>query len=478
MSPFAPHHTIPTKKVNKKSTKTTKSLLEQQLEMINPNAAGIDVASEEMWVCVPPDRAKETESTVRKFGAFTCDLHAIADWLTECRVTTVAMESTGIYWIPLYQVLETRGFTVCLVNARQMKNVSGRPKTDRLDCRWIQRLHSYGLLMPSFRPPDEICHLRSLLRHREALIRGAARHTQHMQKALHQMNLLLDKVISDITGVTGTAILEHILAGERDPVTLAGLRDCRIRATEDDIVKALQGDYREEHLFVLQQAYEAYQFAHTQIAACDRKVEAWLKKTEKRIDVRQHPLPDSTRRRKTARDNEPAYDAQSYAYEIYGVDLTQIPGIQASTIQTLLAEVGRDLTKWPTEKHFTSWLGLCPNLKRSGGKDYSSQTRKVQSRAARALRLAARTLRNSKSALGAFYRRLRGRIGPAKALTATARKLAVIFYKMVTEGKTYTDLGEDYYQKQQTQRYLNRLKKQAKLFGFDLVPHTSSGSQA
>jgi transposase len=466
-----------TKKVNKKSAKTKKSLLEQQLEMINPNAAGIDVASEEMWVCVPPDRVKEQESNVRKFGAFTCDLHAIADWLTECHVTTVAMESTGIYWIPLYQVLETRGFEVCLVNARQMKNVSGRPKTDRLDCRWIQRLHSYGLLMPSFRPPDEICHLRSLLRHREALIRGAARHTQHMQKALHQMNLLLDKVISDITGVTGTAILERILAGERDPVALAGLRDCRIRATEDDIVKALQGDYRDEHLFVLHQAYDAYQFAQTQIIACDEKVEAWLKNTEKAIDIRHHPLPASTRLRRKARNNEPTYDARSYAYEIYGVDLTEIPGIQASTIQTLLAEVGRDLSKWPTEKHFTSWLGLCPNLKRSGGKDYSSQTRKVQSRVARALRIAARTLRNSKSAIGAFYRRLRGRIGPAKALTATARKLAVIFYKMVTEGKAYTDLGEDYYLKQQQERHLKRLRKQAKLFGFDLVPTTPSDTQ-
>jgi transposase len=299
-----------------------------------------------------------------------------------------------------------------------------------------------------------------------------------MQKALHQMNLLLDKVISDITGVTGTAIIDHILAGERDPATLAGLRDCRIRATEDDIIKALQGDYRDEHLFVLQQAYDAYQFAQTQIAACDEQVEAWLKKTEKRIDIRDQPLPCTTRPRKKARDNEPRYDARSYAYEIYGVDLTEIPGIQASTIQTLLAEVGRDLSKWPTEKHFTSWLGLCPNLKRSGGKDYSSQTRKVQSRAAKALRIAARTLRNSTSALGAFYRRLRGRLGPAKALTATARKLAVIFYKMVTEGKAYTDLGEQYYMKQQQERHLKRLKKQAKLFGFDLVPTTPADHQA
>lgn len=467
-----------TKKVNKKPAKTKKSLLEQQLEMINPNAAGIDVASEEMWVCVPPDRVTEKESNVRKFGAFTCDLYAIADWLKICGVTSVAMESTGIYWIPLYQILEERGFEVCLVNARQMKNVSGRPKTDRLDCRWIQRLHSYGLLMPSFRPSDEICQLRSLLRHREALIRGAARHIQHMQKALHQMNLLLDKVISDITGVTGTAIIEHILAGERNPVTLAKLRDCRIRATEDDIVKALQGDYREEHLFVLRQAYEAYQFARTQMATCDQAVEAWLRKTEKAIDLRKHPLPPATRPRRKPQDNEPTYDARSYVYEIYGVDLTQIPGFQASTIQVLLSEVGRDMRKWPTDKHFTSWLGLCPNLKRSGGKDLSTQTRKVQGRAARALRIAARTLRNSKSSLGAFYRRMKGRIGPAKALTATARKLAVIFYNMVKFGKPYNGMSEEQYLKQQEQRQLARLKKQAKRLGFDLIPKTPECSQA
>jgi transposase len=460
-----------TKKVNKKSRKTKKSLADQKLEMINPNAAGIDVASEEMWVCVPADRA---EFNVRKFGAFTCDLYEIADWLKDCGVTSVAMESTGIYWIPLYQVLEEREFEVCLVNARQMKNVSGRPKTDRLDCTWIQRLHSYGLLMPSFRPDDEICQLRSLLRHRDALIRSAARDIQHMQKALHQMNLLLDKVISDITGVTGIAIIEQMLAGERDPAKLAQLRDCRIRATEDDIIKALQGDYRDEHLFVLRQAYEAYQFTQRQIARCDEEAETWLKRTEKVIDVRQHPLPDEKPRRKKGRDNDPSYDARSYIYGIYGVDLTQIPGVGPSTIQTLLSEVGRDLTKWATAKQFTSWLGLCPNLKRSGGKDQSSQTRKVKSRAAKALRLAAQTLRNSKSALGAFYRRLAGRIGPSKALTATARKLATIFYTMVRFKKPYTDLGEDEYLKRQQQRQLSRLKKQAARLGFELVPNAAS----
>ncbi len=463
------------KKVNKKRARSKKSLLDQKLEMINPNAAGIDVASEEMWVCVPEERA---ENNVRKFGAFTCDLYAIADWLKECGVTSVAMESTGIYWIPLYQVLETRGVAVCLVNARQMKNVSGRPKTDRLDCRWIQRLHSYGLLMASFRPADEICQLRSLLRHREAVIRGAARHIQHMQKALHQMNILLDKVLGDITGMTGTKIIEQILAGEHDPVRLASFRDYRVRKSEEEIVKALEGDYREEHLFVLRQAYEAYQFAQTQISAGDQAIEHWLKRTEKVLDIREHPLPSVPQDRWNPRKNEPPKETRSYLYAIYGVDLTQIPGFQASTIQILLSEVGRDMTKWSTVKHFTSWLGLCPNLKRSGGKDQSSQTRKVQGRAARALRIAAQTLRNAKSSLGAFYRRLKGRLGPAKALTATARKLAVIFYNMVRYGKPYTGMSEEEYLKQQQQRQLARLKKQATRFGFDLIPKTAACRQA
>jgi transposase len=458
------------KKVNKKPAGSEKSLLEQKLTMINPNAAGIDVASEEMWVCVPEDRA---EDHVRKFGAFTDDLYAIADWLKACGVTSVAMESTGIYWIPLYQVLAERGFEVCLVNARQLKNVSGRPKTDRLDCRWLQRLHSYGLLMASFRPDDEICHLRSLLRHRDNVIRQSTTHIQHMQKALHQMNVLLDKVISDITGVTGLAIMQKILDGERNPVKLATLRNPHIKSSEEEIAKALKGDYRDEHVFVLRQAYNGYQFAQRQIRECDRAVETWLQRTEKAIDVNEHPLPESTLARKKPLKNEPPEATRSYLYAIYGLDLTQIPGFQASSIQTLLSEVGRDMTKWKTEKHFTSWLGLCPNLKRSGGKDQRSHTRKVQSRAAAVFRLAASSLKNSKAYLGAFYRRMRGRIGPAKALTATARKLAVIFYKMVRYRTPYNELGEDYYYKQQEQRQLKRLKKQAKLLGYDLVSHTS-----
>ncbi len=462
------------KHIKKKQRQSEKSLLEQQLEMINPHAAGIDVASEEMWVCVPGDRA---ETPVQKFGAFTCDLYAIADWLKECSVTSVAMESTGMYWIPLYQILEERGFDVCLVNARQLKNVSGRPKTDRLDCCWLQRLHSYGLLMASFRPPDEICQLRSVLRHRDAVIRQSSKHIQHMQKSLHQMNLLLDKVISDITGVTGMLIIQKMLDGEHNPLKLAKLRNPHIKSSENEIAKAFTGDDRDEHLFVLRQAYNGYQFAQRQIRECDRIVERWLQRTEKAIDVTEQPLPESTLQHKRSQKHEPPQTTRTALYEMYGVDLTQIPGLQAASIQTLLAEVGRDMSKWKTEKHFTSWLGLCPNLKRSGGKDLSSQTRKVQSRAALALRNAARAVTRGKSSLGAFYRRMKGRLGPAKALTATARKLAVIFYHMVKDKTPYKELGQEYYTAQQQQRQLRRLKKHAKFLGYDLVPHMVNTGQ-
>jgi transposase len=258
------------KKVNKKRRHSKKSLLEQKLEMFKPNAAGIDVASSEHWVCVPEDRV---DQHIRRFGTFTRDLYAIADWLKECGVMTVAMESTSVYWIPLYQVLEERGFEVCLVNAWYVKNAPGRPETDREDCQWIQRLHSYGLLSASFRPDDEMCQVRSVQRHRDSLIRQGVRHIQHMQKALFQMNLLLDNVISDITSVTGMAIIERILDGERNPLKLAQLRNPHIKSTEAEIAKALEGNYREEHLFVLRQAHRAYGFVQRQIRECDREIE-------------------------------------------------------------------------------------------------------------------------------------------------------------------------------------------------------------
>ncbi len=463
----------PSKPVKKKRTRAKKSLLEQKLAMINPNAAGIDIASREHWGCVPEDRPAPH---VRQFSTLICDLYAIAAWLQDCAITSGARESTGIYWIPLFQVLEEQGFEVCLVNAKHLKNVSNRPKTDRLDCQWIQRLHSYGLLAPSFRPKDEMCQLRSFLRHRDTLIQEATRHVQHMQKALHQMNLILDTVISDITGVTGMQILHAILDGERRPAILAQFRDCRIKASEEEMAKSLTGTYRDEHLFVLRQAYLAYQTVQQHIATCDQQVEALLNTVDKAIDATEHPLPPPTTTHRTPQGNTPAYDARTYVYELYGIDLTPVPGFQASTVQTLLSEVGRDMTKWPTVRHFTSWLGLSPNANRSGGKDKRAQTRRVQSRAALAFRHAARAVSQSHSDPGAFYRRLRARCGPSKALTATARKLAVIFYTMVKEGKDYHDLGEDYYLKHQEARQLRKLKKQARLLGFDLIPTVPTSS--
>lgn len=439
------------------------------LSMINPNAAGIDVASEEMWVCVPADRA---EPNVRRFGAFTADLEAIADWLRQCRITSVAMESTGVYWIPLYQVLVERGFDVCLTNARHLKNVSGRPKSDRLDCQWIQRLHSYGFLKASFRPTDAICQMRSIQRHRDALIHENVRHIQHMQKALHQMNVLLPKVVADITGATGRAIIQKILDGERNPVTLARLRNPHCQSSEDEIAKALYGDYRREHLFVLRQAHTAFQFVQGQIRECDRELERLVTEIEKQVDANQTPPPPREKTPQPVHRNDvqfAAHDGRRLLYECFGVDVTRIPGLEVSSALTLFTELGADLRPWPSDKHFTSYLGLAPNVQSSAGKVRSSQTRKVASRAAGVFRLAAQAVIRSKTALGACYRRLKARLGGSKALTATARKIAVIFYHMVKAHAPYHELGEAGYTKQQQARTLKRLKQQAKHLGYTLV---------
>jgi transposase len=457
--------------VKKKEAKTTQRSFDPAIfDMLNPNAAGIDVATEEMWVCVPANRATQN---VRKFGAFTDDLYAIADWLRECGITSVAMESTGVYWIPLYQVLEERGFVVCLTNARHLKNVSGRPKTDRLDCQWIQRLHSYGFLMASFRPTAAICRIRSIQRHRASLIQDASRHVQHMQKALHQMNVLLPKVVKDITGVTGMAILQKILDGERNPVKLAKLRNPHCKSTEDEIAKALNGDYREEHVFVLRQGYKAYAFVQTQLRECDREIERLLTHIDKQVDATQTPPPPRTKPPQPKRKNQHQFtsDARTLLYECFGTDVTEITGIETSNGLELYTEVGVDMSPWATDQHFTSWLGLSPNAQSSGGKMKSSQTRKVASRAAQVFRMAAKSAARSKTYLGAFYRRMKARLGAPKAMTATARKIAVIFYHMVKERKPYRDLGEDYYVKQNQERTLKRLQRQAKSLGYTLVEH-------
>ena len=432
---------------------------------LNPNAAGIDIGSSEHWVAVPEDR---DEQPTRPFGCFTQDLNALADWLTECGITTVAMESTGVYWIPLYQVLETRGFDVKLVNARHVRNVPGR-KTDVSDCRWLQRLHTYGLLSGSFRPEDSICVLRSYWRHRDNLIHYASAHVQHMQKALTEMNVQLHKVISDITGVTGMRIIRAILQGERDARILAQLKDPHIKSDHETIAKALEGDYRQEHLFALRQAYELYLFYQQQIEACDHEIEAYLIKLDSRIDPDAYPLSPPKRGNRKPQGNEPHFDLRAHLYRISGVDFTRVDGLQVMNIHTILAEVGLDPDKFPSSRHFASWLGLCPKNRITGGNIKSSKTSKVVNRAATAFRLAAQSVSNSQSAIGGYYRRMRSRLGAPKAITATAHKLSRIFYHLWKNGGIYEDLGADYYEKQYTQRIIRTMQRKARQLGFEMT---------
>lgn len=436
-----------------------------KLEPINRNAAGIDIGSEEHWVCVPAERDSHN---VRRFSCFTPDLQALADWLQTCDIQTVAMESTGVYWIPLFQILERRGFEVKLVNAHFVKTVPGR-KSDVLDCQWLQQLHTYGLLSGSFRPDDEVCVLRSYIRQRDNLIRSTSTHVLRMQKALTQMNLQLHKVISDITGVTGLAIIRAIVAGERNPQVLAALKHSRIQSSTAKIAAALTGDYRSEHVFVLQQELSLWEFYQAQIAACDAQIEQCLNQFTPKVDLAQAPLPKPKRCQRNS-GNAPDFDLRTHLYRISGVDFTRIDGLGVLTVQTILSEVGLDPTRFPTVKHFTSWLGLCPGSRITGGKVKSSQTRRVVNRAANAFRMAAQCLRNSPTALGAFYRRLRSRLGAPKAITATAHKLARLFYLLWTTRGEYTDPGENYYEQHYQQRVVKHLKKKAQALGFDLIP--------
>ncbi len=436
------------------------------LEQINLNAAGLDIGAAEIWACVPEGR---DESSVRVFETYTVDLHRLADWLAYCGVETVAMESTGVYWIPVYEILEARGFEVYLVNARHVKNVSGR-KSDVLDCQWIQQLHTYGLLNASFRPEADMCALRAYIRHRDNLIRYRSAHIQHMQKALQQMNVQLTNVISDITGTTGMQIIRAIVAGERDPLKLARFRDGRCKSSEAEIAKALTGHYRAEHLFALQQALELYDFYHHQIKACDREIEQKYAAFEPVIDLKAQPLPPAPQSRKRARAYQADFDLRTYLYQMCGVDLTRIDGLDALTVQQVMAETGLDMSPWPTVKHFASWLGLAPNNAVSGGKVLRRATQKSKNRAAQAFRTAARSVSRSQSALGAFYRRMRAKHGGPKAITATAHKIARIFYFMLKYRQAYRDPGQDYYEHKYQERVIKNLKRKAQQFGMDLVP--------
>ncbi|MFO7634252.1 MAG: IS110 family transposase [Caldilinea sp.] len=436
----------------------------ESLKQLNLNAAGLDIGAAEIWGCVPEGRA---EQTVRRFETFTTDLYALANWLKACQIDTVAMESTGVYWIPIYEILTEGGFEVYLVNARHIKNVPGK-KSDVLDCQWIQQLHTYGLLQASFRPTEEMCALRAYIRHRDNLIRHRSSHVQHMQKALHLMNVQLTNVISDITGHTGMQIIRAIITGQHDPIQLARYRDPRCASSEEEIAKALTGNYRPEHLFPLKQAVELYDFYNHQIAACDIEIERKYAAIKPAFPVATEPLPSRKQSRRSK--NEPKFDLRSDLYRLCGVDLTQIDGLDALTVQQIISETGVDMQRWPTVKHFTSWLTLAPHNDISGGKVLRSRTLKSTNRAAQAFRMAAQSVGRSKSALGAFYRRMRAKHGAPKALTATAHKLARIFYHMLKYREQYNDPGQDYYEERYRTRVIQNLHRRARELGMELVP--------
>ena len=433
---------------------------------IDPNAAGIDIGATEIYCAVPVDRDPQS---VRRFSTFTEDLMAAAEWLQRCGIKTVAMESTGVYWIPLFQILEARGMEVCLVNARHVKNVPGR-KSDVCDCQWLQHLHSAGLLRASFRPSSQVCAVRSLVRYRDSLVQLSAMHLQHMQKALDQMNLQLHHVISDLGGKTGMAIVEAILAGERDPHQLATLRDPRTRASEETIAKSLVGDYRREHLFTLRQSLTGFRQNSQLIADCDVEIESLLKEFSSGDGpgAEAVPEPQAELKRKPRR-NEMSFDLRTQLYRIFAVDLTQIPGINTLTAHTLFTEVGPDLSKFPNVAAFTSWMGLCPDNRVSGGKILHAHTRKVNNRVAKALRMAAQALARSHGWLGQYYRRMRAKLGGPKAVTATAHKLARIVYRLLTTGQAYDETVFAQQETQNKQRNESRLRHQARKLGFELT---------
>lgn len=435
----------------------------QGLSLIHDRAAGIDIGSTFHVVAIPPELDAEP---VRTFGTFTQELHRLAEWLVRHGITTVAMESTGVYWVAVFEILEDHGIDAQLVNARETKAVPGR-KTDVNDAQWLQKLHACGLLRASFRPGRHIAALRTYLRQRERLLDYAAAHIQHMQKALVYMNLQLHQVVTDITGATGMKILRAIIAGERDAEVLAALRDVRCKASVETIREALSGHYQPEHLFSLTQAVALYDFYQQQVAACDVEIERTLVQLRATVSAPEAPLPKA--RHRTRQPNALAFNVRQALYDLLGIDLTQIHGCGPYLSLKLISECGTDLSRWPSAKHFTSWLGLSPGCKISGGKVLSSHSRKNANRLSVQLRLSATTIGRTNTALGAFYRRLGVRIGKAKAVTATARKLAVLLYNALRFGLHYRDPGADYYEQRYQDRLLKNLRRRAAELGYELT---------
>lgn len=424
---------------------------------VRTDAAGIDLGATLHFVAVPSERDPQP---VRSFSTFTEDLHALADWLVACKITTVAMEATGVYWVPLFQILEARGLEVCLVNAGHVKHVPGR-KTDVQDCQWLQYLHSVGLLHASFRPPAAVCAVRSLLRHRESLVRTGCEHLQRVQKSLDQMNLHLHHVISDITGETGLAILDAILQGERDGAVLARLRNYRCKASEATITKALRGDWREEHLFTLGQSLAAWRYHQELVTACEVQMKRQMAALATQSEA-EPPKP-------TKRHTQPDEPMRRELFAKFGVDLTSADSVSIQTALTFLSEVGTDVSKFASAEHFASWLGLCPNNKISGGRELGRAPRPVANRLATALRMAAQSLHRTESALGNYFRRMRAKLGTPGAITASAHKLARVLYAMVKHRRPFDAacLGDP---AKQRQRRESALRKTAKALGFVLQP--------
>jgi transposase len=434
------------------------------LNIINPDAAGIDVHSNMHMVCVPADRAADP---VRQFGANTVDLHELVAWLKACRIKTVAMESTGVYWIALFELLEAEGFEVALVEPGQLSRCGARPKTDVLDAQWIQRLHSYGLLRASFRPPDSVLALRAYGRLRQTQVRYAASHVEHMQKALEQMNVKLTEVVSSITGLTGMSIILAILDGERDPERLAQRRHPQCHHSREEIALALNGTWRVEHLFELRQAYDLYQFHQRQITDCDRQIEAELARFPDRAGDKPHAVKPRKRGRKS---NDVRFEATGLLFRALGVDLTLIEGIDVATALVVLAEIGVDVSRFPTEKHFASWLRLCPPQNESNQTKRRHRNRKGTNRLTLALRMAAQAVGRTNTPLGLFYRRIRSRIGGLGAVKATAHKLACLIYRMLRYGEDYVVQSMEEYEAKMRANALKALERKAAAMGMQLSP--------
>ena len=432
-----------------------------------PNAAGIDIGASSHWVAVPRHLAEQAGcEPVREFGAMTDDLNALAEWLIECGVDTVALESTGVYWIPVYEVLEQRGLKVWLVDARQMKYVPGR-KSDVQDCQWLQKLMSLGLLRAAWRPHGEVCVIRAVARQREVLLTEQASWVQRMQKALVQMNIQLTEVLTDVMGATGQAIIRAIVAGERDPKVLARYRHSRVKASAAEVTRALTGNWREEHLFVLSQALAMYDDIARHLGECDARLQMLLGELgQHKLDLGKAPKAGSRARLE--------FDGQQTLANWAGVDLTRINGLGVTAVMKILSEIGPDLSRFANVKHFCSWLGLCPSTKISGGKVLSASTKRSANRVRQALKMAAMSLSHSNSALGAFYRRLRSRMDKPRANTAAAHKLARMVYFMLTRGEAFVDQGQQRYEEQQRERSIIALKRRAAALGFQINPLAST----